>query len=123
MRCWRNSAAAGWTRRTRPSARRLGPRWQVTPSDPFLAELDRAWEACDHAGIDLDEERMDRYADQVEGVARIDVATVPPEPAAAVRQVVLGTILVDPVLTALRRSAQQHVSRGADPTRSDAHGS
>jgi len=84
--------------------------WQVDPADPFLDELERAWLACEHAGIGLDEQRMDRYADQVEGVAEIDVATVPADPEGAVRQVVLGTILVDPVLSALRRLAQQHVS-------------
>ena len=84
--------------------------WQVDPADPFTEELDRAWLACEHAGIGLDEERMDRYADQVEGVAEIDVATVPADPEGAVRQVILGTILVDPVLSSLRRLAQQHVS-------------
>ena len=84
--------------------------WQVDPADPFIDELDRAWLACEHAGIGLDEERMDRYADQVEGVAEIDVATVPADPEGAVRQVILGTILVDPVLSSLRRLAQQHVS-------------
>jgi DNA-binding transcriptional MerR regulator len=94
--------------------------WEVDPDDPFIDDLDRAWEACDHAGIGLDEARMDRYADHVEGVAQIDVATVPAEPEAAIRQVIIGTILVDPVLAALRRLAQQHVSRGVDATRHDA---
>lgn len=85
--------------------------WQVDPSDPFIDDLARAWAACDSAGLGLDEDRLDGYADSVEGVARIDVSTVPGEPEAAVRQVVLGTVLVDPVLAALRRLAQQHVSR------------
>ncbi|KRE42792.1 transcriptional regulator [Knoellia sp. Soil729] len=84
--------------------------WHVDPHDPFLDELDRAWLACDHAGIGLDEERMDHYADQVVGIAEIDVASVPADPEGAVRQVVLGTILLDPVLSALRKLAQQHVS-------------
>ena len=85
--------------------------WEVNPTDPFIEDLERAWAACDSVGIGLDEERMDRYADQMEGVAEVDVRSVPAEPQAAVRHVVLGTVLVDPVLVALRRLAQQHVSR------------
>ncbi len=90
--------------------------WEIDPADPFIDDLARAWEACDHAALGLDEERMDRYADHVEGVAEVDVATVPADPEGAVRHVVLGTLLVDPVLAALRRLAQQHVSvvRAAD---------
>ncbi|GGB89707.1 transcriptional regulator [Knoellia flava TL1] len=86
--------------------------WEIDPQDPFIDDLARAWEACDHAALGLDEERMDRYADHVEGIAEVDVSTVPADPEAAVRHVVLGTLLVDPVLVALRRLAQQHVSRG-----------
>lgn len=86
--------------------------WHVNPDDPFLDEVDRTWRACEIAGIGLDEERMDAYADAVEEVARVDVGTVSTEPEAAVRQVILGTLLLDPVLVALRRLAQQHVSAG-----------
>lgn len=84
--------------------------WQLDRRDPVLDELDRAWAACDAAGIGLDEHRMDAYGDAAELIARIDVASVPAAPRAAVRQVVLGTVLVDPVLSALRRLAQQHVA-------------
>lgn len=87
--------------------------WLVAPDDPgdpVVAELDRAWRACDDTGIGLDEERMDAYADAVEQIAAIDVDTVPGQPQAAVRQVILGTVLLDPVLAALRRLAHQHTS-------------
>lgn len=84
--------------------------WQVDPTDPFIDDLAHAWAACDAAAIGLDEDRMDRYADCVEGIAEVDLATVPDDPEAAVRQVVVGTVLVDPVLAALRRLAQQHVA-------------
>ena len=90
--------------------------WEVDPADPFIDDLERAWAACDDVGIGLDEERMDRYADHMEGVAQVDVRSVPAEPHAAVRHVVLGTVLVDPVLIALRRLAQQHVSRTIERT-------
>lgn len=91
--------------------------WHVDPADPFIDDLDRAWAACDSVGLGLDEERMNAYADHVEGVAEIDVASVPADPEGAIRQVILGTVLVDPVLAALRRLAQQHVSmeRAANP--------
>lgn len=84
--------------------------WRVDQGDPVLDHLDAAWQACDAAGLGLDEERMGAYADAVEQVAEVDVGSVPPEPHAAVRQVVLGTVLVDPVLADLRRLAQQHIS-------------
>ncbi|WP_226345431.1 MerR family transcriptional regulator [Agilicoccus flavus] len=84
--------------------------WRIDPRDPVLDDLDAAWDACDAAGIGVDEARMSAYADATETVAEVDVASVPREPAAAVRQVVLGTVLVDPVLAALRRLAHQHVA-------------
>lgn len=87
--------------------------WLVDPADPFIDDLAQAWAACDTAGIGLDEARLDGYADSVEEVAQIDVSTVPMDPEAALRHVVVGTVLVDPVLVALRRLAQQHVSRVA----------
>jgi hypothetical protein len=59
---------------------------------------------------------MDTYADAVEEVARIDVGSVPTDPEGALRQVVLGTVLLDPVLATLRRMAHQHLSvAGAAP--------
>lgn len=97
--------------------------WQVDVRDPVVLDLDRAWAACDSAGIGLDEARLDAYADAVEQIAAIDVDSVPREPQAALRQVVLGTLLVDPVLASLRRLAQQHcaVSRhlGGPPSSPD----
>ena len=104
-----DGAEGGSTQRVRAWIERHG--WEIDPLDPFIDDLARAWEACDHAALGLDEDRMDRYADHVEGIATVDVLTVPGDPAAAVRHVVLGTLLVDPVLVALRRLAQQHVSR------------
>ncbi|KRE39009.1 transcriptional regulator [Janibacter sp. Soil728] len=86
--------------------------WQVHPLDPVIDDLDAAWDACEAAGLGLDEERMTAYADGVLRIARADVDSVPQDPAAAVRQVVLGTVLVDPVLAPLRRLAQQHLTVG-----------
>lgn len=97
-----------------PSARAWdflqGRGWQVHPGDPAIADLERAWAACEQAGIGLSAERMGVYADAAEQIAAVDVASVPADPQGAVRQVVLGTVLVDPVLAALRRLAQQHTA-------------
>ena len=91
--------------------------WQVHPGDPVLDQLEAAWAACDRAGLGVDEERMTRYADAVEHIGRTDVESVPrTSPQAAVRHVVLGTVLIDPVLAALRRLAQQHVAVSDTPS-------
>lgn len=84
--------------------------WQVHPQDPVIDDLDTAWAACDAAGLGLDEARMTQYAEAVLRVARVDVDSVPPDAVGAVRQVVLGTVLVDRVLAPLRRLAQQHIA-------------
>ena len=83
--------------------------WRVEEDDPIVGQLESRWAAAEVAGLGLDEVRM-LLAD--DSSAEVDVSTVPPQPAAAVRQVVLGTVLIDPVLASLRRLAQQHVSQG-----------
>lgn len=46
----------------------------------------------------------------LEEVAAADLATLPESPADALRQVVVGTMLTDPILLTLRRLALQHES-------------
>ncbi|MFL0425586.1 MerR family transcriptional regulator [Micrococcus luteus] len=89
---------------------RLEQAWYVDPGDPLLAQLDAALDACATAGLDLDHARLGRYAQTMRAVAVEDLASVPDDPAAAMRQVVLGTVLLDPVLALLRRLAQQDVA-------------
>ena len=66
-----------------------------------------------------------RYAEAMQRVADVDltVAERPPAPEEALRTVVLGTVMLDPVLVALRRVAQEAVSAqraaGAAPPRRD----
>ncbi|MFC0672632.1 MerR family transcriptional regulator [Brachybacterium hainanense] len=86
--------------------------WPILPEDdPLPGRLEAAWSACERAGIDIDGSVMDRYADAVEQVARVDVASVPVrDPAAAVHRVVVGTVMIDPVLSALRLLAQRKVA-------------
>ncbi|MBE9405219.1 hypothetical protein IOE58_13920, partial [Brachybacterium sp. Marseille-Q2903] len=68
------------------------------------------WAACEAAGIQLDGELMDGYAEALEQVARLDVDTVPEDPDEAVRRVVVGTVMLEPVLLTLRLLAQRELS-------------
>jgi DNA-binding transcriptional MerR regulator len=89
---------------------RLG--WRVSPDAPALASLSAALEGTHEAGVPLAEEDLRRYAEAMRGVAEVDldIALAAPGPADALRIVVLGTVVVDPVLIALRRVAQEAVS-------------
>lgn len=89
---------------------RLG--WQVAPDTPALRSLAAALEATRRAGVDVPPDRLRRYARACEQVARADVAAVQDAatPAEMLHVVVVGTVMIDPVLSSLRRLAQQHVS-------------
>ncbi|PRY69142.1 MerR-like DNA binding protein [Glaciihabitans tibetensis] len=64
------------------------------------------------AGFELPEGMLDTYAGAMHTVASAEIAGVPTDSAeAAVHYVVLGTVLVEPLLLALRRLAQQSASR------------
>lgn len=86
--------------------------WHVDPSEsPALASLADALQGLADAGFDIPEERLDGYRAAMKEVAESEIADVPTESTeAAVRYVVLGTILVEPLLLALRRLAQQDAS-------------
>lgn len=88
---------------------RLG--WAVQPESPELARLAVAIRAIEDADIRLVEGGLEHYASVVHDLAEKEVDTVPTDRVdAAVRQAVLGTLLIEPVLLALRRLAQQDVS-------------
>lgn len=89
--------------------RRLG--WRVHPDTPALRQLERALAAVESVGLAPSRERLDAYADAALQVAALDVGAVPTTSREqAVEFVVAGTVLYEPVLLALRRLAQQHVS-------------
>jgi DNA-binding transcriptional MerR regulator len=96
--------------RARELVGRLG--WQVHGDGPAMRHLDRALRALDEVGLAPDDVHLSAYGSAALQVAEVDVASVPTTSAeAAVRYVVLGSVLYDPVLLALRRLAQQEVSR------------
>jgi DNA-binding transcriptional MerR regulator len=90
-------------------AGRLG--WHVHPAAPSLRQLEHALQALEDVGAPADDERLAAYADAARRVAETDVASVPTSsPEEAARTVVIGTVLYEPVLLALRRMAQEAVS-------------
>jgi hypothetical protein len=84
--------------------------WSVAPSSSAVDQLETALAAVEAVGMPAGPQRIEVYGRAAMEVARADVADVPrAAPADAVHYVVVGTVLYEPVLLALRRLAQQHV--------------
>jgi DNA-binding transcriptional MerR regulator len=97
--------------------------WRVDEKDcDTHAALEEALQGLDAAGFPLPPGALEDYRQHMEAIAGVEVAGVPTGSAeAAVRYVVLGTVLVEPLLLALRRMAQQEASaRRFEPTRAAA---
>jgi DNA-binding transcriptional MerR regulator len=86
--------------------------WPVEKKDcPSHDALAAALDALDEAGFVLPDGALELYRDHMEQIATFELSTVPTDSAAAaVRYVVLGTVLPEPLLLALRRMAQQAAS-------------
>ena len=87
--------------------------------------LDRIWRTHSgrsmRPGFTLPEGALDLYQDHMRQIAEFEIDNTPTEsPSAAVRYVVLGTVLLEPVILALRRAAEEEASarRFADRGRS-----
>ncbi|MBF4618620.1 MerR family transcriptional regulator [Clavibacter sp. VKM Ac-2873] len=92
---------------------------QHTADSVPVAQLDRALELAEEAGIALDESQIRTYVDAVRHIADADFSRVPwSDPQGAVEFAVLGTALYEPVLLALRRVA--HHEKGLTLERGDA---
>lgn len=95
--------------RARGLADTLG--WRIHPDAPALRQLEHALRALDDVGAPAGEERLAAYADAARRIAELDVSGVPTtSPEEAATTVVIGTVLWEPVLLALRRLAQEAVS-------------
>jgi DNA-binding transcriptional MerR regulator len=91
--------------------------WHVDPASASLWQLEAALAAVEEVGLPLGPERLAAYGGAALDVARVDVADVPAaDPQDAVRYVVVGTVLYEPVLLALRRLAQQHLYTEGSPS-------
>jgi DNA-binding transcriptional MerR regulator len=86
--------------------------WRIDTKDCTAhASLAEALNALESAGFELPEAALDDYRAHMEQIAEREVANVPTDsPESAVRYVALGTVLIEPVLLALRRMAQQEAS-------------
>ena len=85
--------------------------WDVSSCAPARAELEAALAAARAAGVEVPPRTLAAYARAMHRVAELDVRHVPRDsPTAALRHVVVATVLLDPVLVALRRLAQEDVS-------------
>lgn len=86
--------------------------WSIVEKDrDGRAALLDALEAIDAAGFDLPVGAVDGYARAMLEVATMELDHLPEDsPEAAVRYVVLGTVLNEPLILALRRLAEQHVA-------------
>jgi DNA-binding transcriptional MerR regulator len=91
--------------RARAAIQQLG--WIYDARYVAVAQLERALEGAETAGLGLTDERLDVYAPAIRAIADYDVAQVPEEPDRALEYSVLGTALYEPVLVALRRLAHQ----------------
>lgn len=78
-----------------------------TAHEPGMTMLDNALLALEDAGIDLTPERIRLYSQAMLTIAETEVQAIPDDPREAVRYTVLGTVVVEPLLIALRRLAQQ----------------
>ncbi len=96
--------------------------WKPGMCDPaVLSAVARALQGLENAGFVVPDATMAEYLASARRIADAEIAGVPTESAeAAVRYVVLGSVLVEPLLLALRRVAQQVSSgerfRGTSPT-------
>jgi DNA-binding transcriptional MerR regulator len=74
-------------------------------------DLNDALGGLNEAGFELPEGALELYIEQMRQIAQFEVNHVPTDsPMAAVRYVVLGTVLIEPLILALRRRAQEEAA-------------
>lgn len=95
--------------RARAALEKLGQVYD--PRFTAVAQLERALEAVEAAGVPMDDERLTVYGRHLHELAEFDVARVPrSSPDDAIAYSVLGTALYEPVIAALRRLAHQDLA-------------
>lgn len=91
--------------------------WEVDRDCAPMAQLESALAALEAVGLPLEDDRILTYTRAAMAVAERDVAgthqdlAADPHPEAALRDVVLGTVLYEPLLLSLRRLAQRDAYR------------
>ncbi len=83
------------------------------PEYAAVAQLERALEAVEAAGIPMTGERLAVYAEHIRAIAEFDLTWMPEAGREGqLEYAVLGTALYEPVIAALRRLAHQDVAAG-----------
>lgn len=86
--------------------------WAVEPDCAPMADLASALAALEDGGLELSDEHLVELGRRVEPVAALEIDSIPLDsPAEVLRYVVLGTVLVRPVILALRELAHQDASQ------------
>jgi DNA-binding transcriptional MerR regulator len=93
-------------------------KWQVSPNAPGRRAAAEVITALRQLGADDLVDLLDEYAKAVERIARLDLRFVRERssPEAMVNGAVIGTLLGDSLIAALRRLADEHVSAEAFQT-------
>ncbi|QIX26144.1 MerR family transcriptional regulator [Nocardioides sp. JQ2195] len=93
--------------------------WHIAPDSPHLPALRNALEAARSVGLDVDQDRLRVCAEAAAHVARSDQAELDSLPDAERPQALAASlVLLDPIFSALRRLAGEHmaaVNRGRVP--------
>ncbi|WP_261165540.1 MerR family transcriptional regulator [Microbacterium sp. Marseille-Q6965] len=84
--------------------------WQIDPASTEPAQLEAALAGLDDAGFEIPDAVMTAYIRAAEQIAAAELAEAPEDRAAAIRYAVLGTVLTEPVILALRRLAHQQAA-------------
>lgn len=88
--------------------------WELAPGHPQASVLASSLDALDGLGHRLSDEMLDAYASALGPVAELEVASVQrADLEATIESAVIGTVLQEPILLAIRRIAQENVSRDA----------
>jgi len=85
----------------------LGEDYRAQP--PAIAPLEDALVAVENAGLRTDPRQLAVYGEHMMAIARSEIDATPEDPAEAVVYSVLGTVVYEPVLTAIRRLAHQSI--------------
>ncbi|WP_072690744.1 MerR family transcriptional regulator [Rhodococcus marinonascens] len=105
------SAAAGESfPRARAAIEKLGQVYD--PRHAAVRQLDRALEALEEAGVPMSDVRLEAYGKHMRGIAEIEIGQMPTGSTAdAIRYAVLGTVIYEPVISAMRRLAHQDIAQ------------
>ena len=102
-------AAPSDTLRAQAALRHIGQRFD--PGYSAVAQLEEALTAAEEAGMPVSEARLAVYGAHIRAIAEAEMEALPADAGLAVEHAVLGTILFEPVISALRRVAHQDLAR------------